>query len=125
MAPEPFCCSNPAFTPSDGLKLPGEDDLVTSSHPEVTRRDDAALAVLVTTQPDCANQMELPNPSTKQSLLLASCWDMTGLRTPRSISWKRQRGTANLFLRLYPKPLTDLKNLLCSSDMCYFPIMRN
>lgn len=34
-------------------------------------------------------------------------------------------GTARFLPRLYPKPLTDFRNLLCSSDMCYFPIRRN
>lgn len=94
---------------------------------EVTRRDNTALAVPVTTQPGCASTIKLPNESTTQNLLPGSRRDTTSLRTPHSISWKQQRGTANSFLRLrlYPKPLTNLKNLLCSSDMCYFPIMRN
>lgn len=31
-------------------------------------------------------------------------------------SWKQQ---------IFPKPLANSQNLLCSSDMCHFPIMRN
>lgn len=37
------------------------------------------------------------------------------------------RGAGGLFprLKLSPKPLTNLKNLLCSPDTCHFPIVRN
>lgn len=60
-------------------------------------------------------------------LLLASCNNTTGLWIPCSIGWKQQRGTARLVLKaeVLSQTTYHLKNLLCSSDMCYFPIIRN
>lgn len=43
----------------------------------------------------------------------------------RALGQRPAAGTARFLPRLYPKPLIDFRNLLCSSDMCYFPIRRN
>lgn len=116
------CCSHPAFTTTRPLPCPGPTSQGQTAPPVPSSPFSLRHSRVVQTP---GNATRWIRAQTK--LLLASCDNTTGLWIPCSIGWKQQRGTARLVLKaeVLSQTTYHLKNLLCSSDMCYFPIIRN